>query len=69
MRVSGNVTALSGKTFTITYSIRNAADDAVVADGNSVCVWVDYSIPKAVPLPAALVEAIARIEEKTPPSA
>ena len=44
------------------YKLRDKADDSVVADGESVVVWVDYEKAKAQPLPDELVDAIARIE-------
>ncbi len=60
--VSANVTAVSGKSFTLSYRLCDRADDAVVADGSSVCVWVDYEQAKALPLPRELVQAIAELE-------
>ena len=60
--VTANVTAVSERSFTFTYTIRDAADNAAVADGTSVAVWVDYEKSKAMRLPDALVDTMAVIE-------
>jgi hypothetical protein len=36
-----------------------------VADGDSVCLWVDYEIAKAMRLPDAFVARIAELEQNT----
>lgn len=62
LEIAGRCTRIGGKSFHLTYTIRDKADGAVVADGDSVCVWVDYELSKAKPLPAALIDAIVRLE-------
>lgn len=63
VQVSAHVTKIGQRSFTLTYELRDAADAEIVADGDSVCVWVDYAAGRALPLPDELVAAIARIEQ------
>jgi len=60
---SANVTKVSGRSFVLSYRIRNAADGETAADGDSVCVWVDYDAGKAMPLPDEMVKAFAEREQ------
>lgn len=62
VRVTAHTTQVGERSFTLSYSLVDLADQAVVADGASVCLWVDYAIGKAMRLPDELVAAIARIE-------
>lgn len=62
VRVTVHTTGIRERSWTLDYVVRDSTDDAVVADGGSVVVWVDYAAAKAVPLPESLVEAIARLE-------
>lgn len=62
VRVTAHVTRIGEKAFTMSYTLCDTADDFVVADGESVLVWVDYAASKAKPLPAALVERFVKIE-------
>ncbi len=62
LTVTANVTATSERSFTLSYIIGDAANGQTVADGESVCVWVDYRQGKALPLPEELVAAIAKVE-------
>ncbi|MHC4392399.1 MAG: acyl-CoA thioesterase [Planctomycetota bacterium] len=61
IRVSANTSRIGGKSFTLHYILRSANGETV-ADGDSVCVWVDYAQGKAKPLPAALIDRIEAIE-------
>jgi acyl-CoA thioester hydrolase len=65
VRVTANTTAIGDKSFTLHYTIRDASDNAIVADGDSVCLWVDYEIAKAMRLPDAFVARIAELEQNT----
>ncbi|MBL9125305.1 MAG: acyl-CoA thioesterase [Planctomycetaceae bacterium] len=73
--VTAHTTQVGERSFTLAYTIVDRADGAVVADGTSVCLWVDYAAGKALRLPDDLVSQIARLEEKpelaqrTPPTA
>lgn len=60
--VAGNVTQIKQRSFTLAYKIVDTADGQVVADGGSVCVWVDYAAGRAMDLPQRLVERIAELE-------
>lgn len=54
---------LREKTVHLAYEIYRAGTDALVADGASVSVWVDLTLPKAVPLPdeiRAAIESLAK---------
>jgi acyl-CoA thioester hydrolase len=62
VRVTANATAIGNKSFTLSYTLMDVADNAVVADGSSVCVWVDYETSRAMPLSDALVARIAELE-------
>lgn len=62
VRVTANTTAVGEKSFTLHYTIRDAADGAIVADGDSICLWVDYEAAKAMRLPDAFVARIAELE-------
>lgn len=69
--VSAKTTRVGEKSYTLAYVIRDATTREVAADGESVCVWVDYAAGRAMPLPAALVAAIhelARPEEGEEPT-
>ena len=62
VEVLANTTQVGERSFTLAYQLFDLADRAVVADGASVCLWVDYAAGKALRLPDDLVSAIARIE-------
>jgi len=63
VRVTTNVIRIGAKSFTMQYTLRDAADDFVVADGESVMVWVDYAAGRARPLSPSLIERIIAIEK------
>ncbi len=63
VRVHANAIAVGEKSFTLRYVLRDLADQAIVADGDSVCVWVDYAAAKAKRLPDAMVARISEIEQ------
>lgn len=50
---------LGEKTVHLAYGLYRAGTDTLVADGESVSVWVDLTIPKSVPLPQSVRESIA----------
>lgn len=62
VRVTANTTTIGEKSFTLRYTLRDAADGAIVAEGDSVCLWVDYAAAKAMRLPDRFVARIAEIE-------
>lgn len=62
VRVETRCTRIGGRSFTLAYTLRDAETTDVVAEGSSVCVWVDYAAGKALDLPEALVAAIVAIE-------
>lgn len=61
--VSANATKISRRSMIMSYVLRDAEDGEVVADGESVMVWIDYSTGKAVPIPDGIVEAVAKLEQ------
>ncbi len=63
VRVTARVTKIGQRSFTLTYAIYDTADDQLVADGDSVCVWVDYAAGRAMTLPDQLVASIAHLEQ------
>lgn len=60
---TANTTKISRRSMIMTYVLRDAENGEVVADGESVMVWIDYSTGKAVPIPDTMVEAVARLEQ------
>lgn len=60
--VEVHATKIGGRSFTLAYALRDAATGEVAADGESVCVWVDYAEGRAMPLPDALIDRIVAIE-------
>jgi acyl-CoA thioester hydrolase len=63
VRIETHCTAIGTRSFTLGYTIFDASDGAVAAEGTSVCVWVDYAAGKAMPLPAEFVRRIVEIEK------
>jgi acyl-CoA thioester hydrolase len=61
--VTAHVTALSTRTFTISYVIHDLEAGEVAAEGDSVCVWVDYESARAMPLPDPMIDAIVALEK------
>ena len=57
-----SVTRLGTKSFTMSFAISSAAAGRDVATGEGVMVAFDYESQRSVPLPAALREAIERLE-------
>jgi acyl-CoA thioester hydrolase len=53
---------LGHTSFTLDYVLLRREDDAVVADGSSVVVWVDYDEGKSIPVPVRLKARIREIE-------
>lgn len=64
LTVSARVVAIGERSYTFDHIVRDTADGQVVADGQAVCVWIHYAEGKALTLPDALLEAIARIERR-----
>ena len=52
----------AGKTVRVAYAIFLAGTDTLVAEGESISVWVDLEIPKSVPLPDEIRNALAAFE-------
>ena len=63
IRVTARTSKIGSKSFNLDYEIIDLADHAVVADGSSVCVWVDYAESKAKRLPEQLIQSICNIEQ------
>jgi len=55
-------TELREKTVHLAYEIYLEDTDTLVADGASISAWVDLTIPKAIPLPDELRNAIKNFE-------
>lgn len=53
---------VKGKTFTLELEYYEREGVEPVADGHAVMVWVDYSIPKSVPVPQEFVAAAEAFE-------
>lgn len=64
VRVAAHVTRIGEKSYTLAYTITDLADGTLVADGDSVCVWVDYAAGKALPLPAEVIDRMIALEKK-----
>lgn len=60
--VRANTSKISRRAFHLDYVLTSKASGDVVADGSSVCVWVDYESAKALPLPQGLIDAIVALE-------
>lgn len=65
VEVTAHATRVGGKSFTLSYVITDLADGVVAAEGDSVCVWVDYAKAEALPLPDVLVARIREVEGDT----
>ena len=62
LEVGARVTRLGNSSFTLEYGVFDREDGALVADGESIAVWVDYGAGKAIPLPEQLKTRIAQFE-------
>lgn len=62
VRVTTHVIRIGEKSFTMQYTLRDTSDDFIVADGESVMVWVDYAVSRAKPLSPAFVERVVELE-------
>lgn len=60
--VSARTTRIGTKSYTLAYVIRDVESGEVAADGESVCVWVDYAAGRAMALPEEMVARIREIE-------
>jgi acyl-CoA thioester hydrolase len=54
LEVDVGCSRVGGSSFTLTYRLRRAGQEDVVAEGESVVVWTDYAIGRSTPLPADL---------------
>lgn len=61
VRITARVTKVSTRSFTFWLTIADPCGE-IAADGESVSVWVDYALNKALPLPEPLLAAIRRVE-------
>lgn len=50
--------------FTVEYEFYLEGTDTLVCDGSTTMVWLDYTVPKAVPFPDVLRDAINELEER-----
>lgn len=62
LEVGVRCTELREKTVHLEYALFVAGTDTLVCDGQSISVWVDLEIPKSVPLPADLRQALTDYE-------
>lgn len=62
VRVTANTISVGERSFTLRYAIYDQSDGAVVAEGDSVCVWVDYAAAKAMRLSDEFVARLAELE-------
>lgn len=60
--VSARALRIGTKSYTLAYVIRDVESGEIAADGESVCVWVDYAAGRAMPLPDEMVARIREIE-------
>lgn len=63
VRVTTHVIRIGEKSFTMHYTLRDTIDDFIVADGESIMVWVDYAISRAKPLSMEFIERVIEIEK------
>jgi acyl-CoA thioester hydrolase len=61
LRVAVTTTKLGNTSVVNAYRMTNAKGE-LVADGESTCVWFDYTVGAKVSLPEALREAVVRYE-------
>ena len=57
--------ALGERSFTVEYEAYLEGTDRLVCTGQTVMVWVDYTVPKAISIPVELRNAIAEVEGRT----
>lgn len=62
VRVEVHATRAGSRSFTLAYRLSDVSNGELVAEGSSVCVWVDYHAGRALPLSAGLRGALARLE-------
>ncbi|HXO20562.1 MAG TPA: thioesterase family protein [Thermoanaerobaculia bacterium] len=62
LEVGTRVVQVGRSSFEQEYAVFRCDTGEVVADGTSVCAWVDYAAGRAAPLPAGLREAMRRWE-------
>lgn len=65
VRVTTRITSIRNRSFSLSLVLTDAATGEIAADGESVCVWVDYAAGKALPLPEAMIRRIEEIEGRT----
>jgi acyl-CoA thioester hydrolase len=66
--VGARVTQVGNSSFRMEHRIVSHATKEVVAEADSTLVFFDYKRDKSVPLPEAIRQAIADLEEKARPS-
>lgn len=55
-------TEVRRRSFVIEYELYFKDSETLVADGNTVMAWIDYQTGKAIELPEALQQGIARVD-------
>jgi acyl-CoA thioester hydrolase len=60
------VERIGGSSFTLIYGLFRAGEDEVVAQGQSVVVWVDYAAGRSEALPDALRDALGAYQAGSP---
>lgn len=64
VRIGARVTRIGRTSFTMEHAIFSDAQQAIVADGDSVIVVFDYSTQQPTPMPSHLREGLESIEGK-----
>lgn len=61
--------SMGNRSFTLEYEAYLEGTDTLICTGQTVMVWVDYTIPKAMPIPDASRAAIEELEGGPVPAA
>src|SRR3970040_815579 len=58
LEVGGRGPEIGNRSFVLEYAIFRKGTDELVGDGNSVTVWLDYDVNKAVEIPPSVRQAL-----------
>ena len=59
LEVGVRIAEIGRRSFNLEYGVFLRGEDALVAEGKSAVVWVDYDAGRAIPLPEALRRALS----------
>jgi acyl-CoA thioester hydrolase len=62
--IGAKITKIGNTSFTMAHAVWSEAQQAIVADGDSIVVTFDYSAQRPIRVPDALRAAIAKLEQK-----